>query len=99
MNRRDYPSGAGGVMQPTLPDVLAFFVRYRRKHGAEWGPLHVILADGNVRDTFLPDALADAIHTDDRETVRAVCILGLLSQTQRRKLPYMVEDALTAEVE
>lgn len=72
-------------MKLTIPDVLEAFRAYKEK-APEWGSLHVVLGDGNYRDTFIQFSIRWANERGDFEGGRLGKILLGISCTQRRKI-------------
>lgn len=72
-------------MKPSIPEVLPRFRAYHRQH-ADWGSLHIVLADQNVGDADVRFCGADAITKGDVEGTALALILSRMSRTQRLKL-------------
>ena len=76
------------MTRPTIPSVLPLFISYRRRHGA-WGSLHIVLDDGNVRDSDVGWCIEHARERGDAEGEALGRVLLAMSRTQRRKLGAM----------
>lgn len=73
------------MQKPTVPEVIDRFRAYHRLNPA-WGSLHVVLDDGNTRDTFLEGGPAYAESVNDHEGAELYHILQRMSRTQRDKI-------------
>ena len=73
-----------------ITDVLHHFVSYYQKNPL-WGPLHIILDDGNVEDKFIIYCSQEA---EDRDTKFLCRLLMRMTKTQRKKLPYKVHEII-----
>lgn len=61
------------------------FSEYHNKHFA-WGSLHIILADGNLRESDIDFCIKWCIKENDWEGYVLAQILKLLSLTQLKKI-------------
>lgn len=73
-------------MKITIPDVVHLFRAYKQKHPT-WGIFHVVLDDGNHEAGFL-----DIVEATTREEKLLLKLLKDMSSTQRKKLPFKVEE-------
>jgi hypothetical protein len=69
----------------TVPDVIERFRAYKAKEPC-WGALHIVLDDGNVRDTHVKFCIENALERGDTEGHELACLLLGMSTTQRNKL-------------
>ncbi|MHC4717296.1 MAG: hypothetical protein ACYS5V_10020 [Planctomycetota bacterium] len=76
------------VTKPTIPEVLDRFVDYFRRNPT-WGDLHIVLDDGNVRDSDVQWCVDHGRTEEGRELAR---VLLRMSRTQRLKLPNRVDE-------
>ena len=74
----------------SIPEVFDRFAAYYDASTGEWGALHIVLADGNVKDDDVWYCIADATTEGDAEGADLGRILLTMSRTQRRKLSAMV---------
>ena len=74
---------------PAIPDVLGAFYAYKHTH-AGWGPLVVVLGDGNTGDGAVKLAMQAAAKLEDDAGVRLARILFAMSRSQRARLPRML---------
>ena len=72
-------------MKPTIPEVLPK-VRQYYKQNPTGGVLHIVLDDGNIRDSCVIFCLELAIEKDDTEGEALARLILLMSKTQRLKL-------------
>lgn len=72
-------------MKPTIPEVVDRFRAYYKDNPA-WGSLHIVLDDGNVRDSDVEFCRLLAQKRDDVEGESLAEILAQMSKTQRIKL-------------
>lgn len=73
-------------MKPVVDAALrSLFRAYLRRYPA-WGSLHVVLEDGNVKDSHVEFCLQQALEKGDEEGAALARILLECSQTQRRKI-------------
>jgi hypothetical protein len=81
-----YDSSAGSSkMKPTIPEVLERFRAYHEIYPG-WGSLHIVLDDGNVKDSNVAFCRNYALAQNDEEGVELADILLQMSETQRLKL-------------
>ena len=71
--------------KPTIPDVIDRFRAYHAEH-LTWGSLHIVLDDGNVRDSDVAFCEQWAREHGDEEGEALARILAQMSKTQREKL-------------
>ena len=69
----------------SVSDVLPRFEAYLRKNPS-WGSLHIVLEDGNLKDTNVEFCITHADRIGDREGAELGRILLAMSKTQRGKL-------------
>lgn len=77
------------MMKPSINEVLPLFLAYKSEH-PDWGALHCVLADGNVRDRDVEHATDAAIRGGQVHAYVLGLILMQMSKTQRIKLPKVV---------
>lgn len=78
--------------KPAISDVAERFASYLRQPGnGEWGSLHIVLADGNTDDGSVRWCAEWARERGDDEGEQLAGILLSMSRTQRRKLPFVVD--------
>ena len=78
-------------MKPTIPDVIARFATYR-KDNPMWGSLHIVLEDGNVRDSDVEFCRHYATEQGDVEGADLAQILLTMSKTQRLRIDEKVDE-------
>jgi hypothetical protein len=71
--------------RPTLPEVRDRFKAYFARH-FDWGSLHIVLDDQNVRDADVKFCIEHAREKGDQEGEDLARTLLTLSRTQRLKL-------------
>lgn len=72
-------------MKPTVPEVLPQINAYLAQPGnSVGGNLHIVLADGNVKDSHVQFCLDEAVADGDEEGARLARLLLKMSKTQRR---------------
>ncbi len=73
----------------SLAAVVPKFAAYHIEN-ADWGPLHIVMEDGNVDAASIVFCMNESIRLNDRKA-RLLChLLIILSKTQRKKLPHEV---------
>ena len=72
----------------SIPEVVDAFREYKKKNDV-WGSLHIVLSDGNVRDSDVEFCVAWSMAKGDVEGERLAKILLGMSKTQRYKISYM----------
>lgn len=82
--------------RPRVPDVLPRFLAYNRKHFS-WGALHVVLADGNLRDCFVEGTAAEAEARGDVEGAALARLLEAMSPSQRGRIAQRCSRVLVDE--
>lgn len=71
----------------TVPEVIKRFTAYKQRPGNGcWGSLHIVLDDGNIKDSNIQFCIDYAIKTCDTEGVELGKILLSMSKSQRLKL-------------
>ena len=73
-------------MKPTIPDVLPLIKAYRDAGHHVGGNLHVVLDEGNIRDSDILFCRDEAIAHQDHEGVKIANLLLQMSKTQRSKI-------------
>ena len=73
------------MTKPTIPEVLPKVQEYYKDHLAG-GNLHIVLDDGNVRDSDVMFCLERAKQKNDIKGIELANLLLRMSTTQRRKL-------------
>lgn len=73
------------MTKPTIPEVLPIARRYVAKHPAG-GSLHIVLDDGNFRDSSVECCEQDARDRGDSDGEELAKLLRKMSKTQRRKI-------------
>ena len=73
------------MTKPTIPEVLPKVQEYYKDH-LTGGSLHIVLDDGNVRDSDVMFCLELAKQRDDTKGIELANLLLRMSTTQRRKL-------------
>ena len=74
-------------MRPTIPEFRDRFAAYHnRPENAAWGSLHIVLDDGNVRDSDVEFCIGWAADRGDVEGEVLARILRTMSKTQRLRL-------------
>lgn len=72
--------------KPIPDDVLVRFAAYARQH-LTWGSLHIVLDDGNVRDSDVAFCQKYARERGDAEGAFLADVLAGCSKSQRLNLP------------
>lgn len=73
--------------QPLDVEQLNLFKAYKRKH-SEWGNLHIVLADRNIKDGHVASCRAQCVQQNDAEGLVLCNILATMSKSQRIKLSH-----------
>lgn len=73
------------MVKINLPDVIDQFAAYKSAH-PEWGCLHIVLMDGNVKDHHVDFCIQDALDREDQLGHHLALLLSMMSKTQRLKL-------------
>ena len=68
------------------PALIERFRAYARVVGCAWGPLHIVMSDGNVEDDSIKFCIEAAVRDGDEEGVKLADLLLQMSWTQRQKL-------------
>ncbi|HUT43219.1 MAG TPA: hypothetical protein VMW95_02690 [Desulfobacterales bacterium] len=79
------------IKKPQIPDFIERFSLYR-KINPIWGSLHIVLADGNVKDSDVEFCRNYALEHGDHNGVFLADILMKMSKTQRRKIDMKVDE-------
>lgn len=76
--------------KPTIPEVIPLIRAYKSvEENRCGGILHIVLDDGNVKDSDVDYCVARASEAGDKEGLKIANLLRAMSQTQRRKLSRM----------
>ena len=79
----------------TIPEVLGRFVAYYKKpENKAWGPLHLVLEDGNIEDRHVNYCLEEAKKAGDEEGAFLARTLLKMTKSQRSRLPGAVREAI-----
>ena len=73
--------------QPLEIAQLELFKAYNRRNG-EWGNLHIVLADRNVKDGHVAFCREQCLKNNDAEGLVLCDILATMSKSQRIKLSH-----------
>lgn len=73
------------LSKPTIPEVIGDFRAYYEAN-ISWGSLHIVLDDGNVKDSDVLFCYHYALERDDQTGAHLASILLRMSKTQRLKL-------------
>lgn len=69
----------------TVPEALPFMQAVYDRH-ATGCCLHIVLDDGNIKNSHVEFCIKNALEQGHSDCLRAACILMLCSSTQRIKL-------------
>ena len=72
-------------MKPTVPEVMPLVREYYEDNYAG-GSLHIVLDDGNIRDSDLEFCLKEAELAGDERAIKIAKLMLQMSKTQRKKL-------------
>jgi hypothetical protein len=72
--------------KPLTHEQLIRFSRYYESNPT-WGPLHIVLEDGNVKDSDVQYCIEAAERKGDKEGAELAKILLTQSKSQRLSLP------------
>jgi hypothetical protein len=72
-------------MKMSIPNVVGRFISYHAKDNA-WGSLHIVLSDGNVKNSNVEFCIREAHDKGDVEGEALARILLDMSKTQRCKI-------------
>lgn len=77
------------MSKPTIPEVLPLIREFRETGNETGGSLHVVLDDGNVKDSDVQHYIDYAKSIGDLQGMRIGKLLLEMSRTQRKKLAGM----------
>lgn len=80
-------------IKPTIPEVINLFISYRCNNGT-WYSLSEVMINKCISKESVKRCLYKADELDDEEGFVLAKVLFLMSKTQRRKIPYIVEQLL-----
>lgn len=72
--------------KPTIPEVLPLVRAYYAKGNYAGGALHIVLEDGNVKDSDVRFCISWARQENDADGLALAELLLKMSKTQRIKL-------------
>ena len=82
-------------LKPTIPEVVAAFADYQqRPENGAWGSLHIVLEDGNCKDSSARFCAQYAKEKGDVPGERLANILLQMSPSQRGRLSRKVDEWL-----